>query len=72
MKRFHKALVSIFALTVIAVAFAFSGPVGASAKAAKETGKKCAFCHDGAPKDNKLTKEGECFKKNGNKQGSCW
>ncbi len=72
MKRSHKALFSLSALFLIAALFAFSGPLGASAKFAKDTGKKCAFCHDGPPKDGKLTKEGECFKKGGNKQGSCW
>jgi hypothetical protein len=72
MKQFHKVLLSVLALSAIAVLFAFSGPVGASAKDTKSTGKKCAFCHDGAPKNGKLTKEGECYKKNGNKKGNCW
>jgi len=72
MKRFRNALICICALAAIALLSAFSGPVGAWAKDSKETGKNCAFCHDGPPKDGKLTKEGECYKKNGNKKGDCW
>jgi len=72
MKKHYKIFMALAGILAIAVLYSFAGPVGASAKFAKETGKKCAFCHDGSPKDKKLTKEGECFKKNGNKQGDCW
>lgn len=72
MKRLHKILIASAALSLIAILAFFSGPVAGKAEYSKDTGKKCAFCHDGSPKDGKLTKEGDCFKKNGNKQGSCW
>ncbi len=36
---------------------------GATAAYSKAVGKPCAFCHVGAPKDKKFTKDGEKFKK---------
>ena len=72
MKRRNKIILALGALAFIGGLALASGPVSATAQFTKDTGKKCAFCHVGAPKDGKLTKEGECFKKNGNKQGTCW
>ncbi len=72
MKRLHKMLLALVVFVMIALLSLLAGPVYSSAKDTKSTGKKCSFCHDGSPKDGTLTEEGECYKKNGNKQGDCW
>ena len=72
MKKQRNLFIALFASLLIFALYAFSGPVSAKIEYSKQTGKKCAFCHEGAPKDKKLTKEGQCFKDSGFKQGTCW
>ncbi len=58
-------LVKIVGLGIAAAAMAAwlgAAPAAAKAEYAKATGKKCADCHVGAPKDKKLTDAGKKFK----------
>jgi hypothetical protein len=63
--RALKALVmaAIMAAGFIAV-YSFTSPASATVQYKKDTGKACNYCHDGSPKDKKLTPKGECFEKN--------
>jgi len=63
-----RALKAMVALAIAAagfiVVYSFTSPVSATVEYGKQTGKPCKYCHDGSPKDKKLTPQGECFKKN--------
>ncbi|MBI5178778.1 MAG: hypothetical protein HZA04_05920 [Nitrospinae bacterium] len=51
---------------ILAVLFLGTGNAVASQYFADETGKECAYCHEGTPQDLKFTADGEAFIKNYN------
>lgn len=62
-------------LTVVAAggffALLYNANTEATLKYKKETGKKCAFCHTGIPREGdenpQLNEDGKTFKENGNR-----